>query len=373
MSASENDPSSSSHDLIVVGSGIVGAMTALFALQRHPTWRVLVVDRSMIGCGSTMYSAYMDFPYGPGPDKRAMAERSAQLYQQLRAQRSLAIRDLAMIGICAPERLEAVSHGLVGSPPGQPWSEANRAMLKRAIVGFTPPVGTVGITGLQAAVCTDQMLPETILRGLAADGRCMCLEGVEVSNVTRGAGQAGLEVRTRDGRRFDAARVALCLGPWLPGALQGIARATVPVRVKKVVALHIPIAPPLDAPLIYLFDDEAFLLPQPEKCRWLFSFRSEEWDCLPEVSSLQISTSDWARATSILRRYLPTGAGLELGGRVFCDAYTATGEPLVQLLPELPGCVVAGAGSGSGFRLAPAIAERAVALLSEGVQLKGTP
>lgn len=372
MTASRPHEVRGRHDLIVLGGGIIGTMTALFALQRHPGWRVLVIDRSLIGTGASMYSAYMDFPFGPSAEKRAMAERSALLYERLRAQMALPIRDLAMLGICSPEKLETVCKGLVGAPRGEPWTDRSKKMLSEAIPGFVAPSGTVAIPGLRAALCTDRALPETIAAELTMDGRGTCLEGVEVTSVA--PGRDGLEVKTRDDRSFETPRVAVCLGPWLPGALQRLTRATAPVRVKKVVSLHVPIAPPEDAPLVYLFDDEAFLLPQPEQRRWLFSFRSEEWDCEPEVSKLHISALDWDRATTILGRYLPTSVGLELGGRVFCDAYTATGEPFIQPLQDLPGCVVAGGGSGSGFRLAPAIAERAVGLLSEdGARPKGTP
>jgi len=49
---------------------------------------------------------------------------------------------------------------------------------------------------------------------------------------------------------------------------------------------------------------------------------------------------------------------------VFCDAYTPTGEPLVERVPEAP-IVLAGAGSGAGFRLSPGLAHEALRLLTD--------
>jgi glycine/D-amino acid oxidase-like deaminating enzyme len=48
---------------------------------------------------------------------------------------------------------------------------------------------------------------------------------------------------------------------------------------------------------------------------------------------------------------------------VFCDAYTASRDPMIAAVPDHPGVAVIGGAGGSGVRLAPAMAERGLELL----------
>jgi glycine/D-amino acid oxidase-like deaminating enzyme len=182
------------------------------------------------------------------------------------------------------------------------------------------------------------------------------MEGAEVVRLSGSTGRYRLEVH--DGRTIDAARVALCVGPWLGGALAALTGRRAEVRNKKVVSLIVPGQPAPGAPVIYLFEHEAFLLPQPERRRWLFSFRSEEWDVAPELGALRLTADDLARAMRILALHFPAGVAGPLGARIFCDAYTESRDPMIAALPDHPGVVVIGGAGGSGVRLAPAMAER---------------
>lgn len=97
-----------------------------------------------------------------------------------------------------------------------------------------------------------------------------------------------------------------------------------------------------------------------QRQEWLYSFTSQEWDCAPEVSRLTITQKDRDLALSILNRYCPSFVRDCHGGRVFCDAYSQDRAPLVAQVPGMTNFVVAGAGSGSGYRLAPAIGIKAL-------------
>ena len=68
-------------------------------------------------------------------------------------------------------------------------------------------------------------------------------------------------------------------------------------------------------------------------------------------------------ARDCLRQYSPSLAAACHSGRVFCDAYSPDGEPVVRALDESGRIVFAGAANGSGYRLAPAIAAQATDLL----------
>ncbi|RKH51779.1 FAD-binding oxidoreductase [Corallococcus sp. AB050B] len=353
------------YDLVVVGAGIVGTLVALLAKRHHPGWRIALVDRSLMGHGATLYSAYLDVPLGSTPVRRMLTERSRVLYQQLRAELpDLPLRDLPAVFLTAAAREQERLDGLVRDAASAPRRVDAARALELAPPGFRAPEGAVVLGDVQAARCTAPTLVTTLARAFLSQPGSVCLEGVEIIRVTP-EGDGSQRLTAHDGRELKARRTALCLGPWLGSTRTALAGVSQHWRVKKIAALHVPIAPHPDAPVLYLLDDEAFLLPQPEHGRFLFSFRSEHWDCEPEVSTLRIDPPDQARARGILERYLDV-SGLELGGRVFCDAYSADTNPSVEPLAAVPGAFAVGGGAGSGFRLAPALAERAVHALEAG-------
>src|ERR1700722_4558390 len=68
------------YDLVVVGAGILGAVTAYLACFRNPKWRVLLIDRSRVASGATRYSAGLATVWGETTRKRTLAARSSALY-----------------------------------------------------------------------------------------------------------------------------------------------------------------------------------------------------------------------------------------------------------------------------------------------------
>lgn len=130
-------------------------------------------------------------------------------------------------------------------------------------------------------------------------------------------------------------------------------------RVKKVAALHFADRPDPGAPAVVFWDDDAFFLPFPERGYTLFSFFCDEWDCLPESASLSLTAEDREQGVTYVSRRNPDLAGRYCGGRAFCDAYPRDATPFVARngsgrLLAVGGC------SGSGIRVAPALADAAV-------------
>jgi glycine/D-amino acid oxidase-like deaminating enzyme len=351
------------YGLAVVGAGIAGAMTAVLAHRRHPDLEIVVIDRSIAGLGATAYSAFLGLPFGYTPAIRALTTRSIALYRELKAEiPALPIVEVPLVGVCAEGGLDVARARLTDPaaalPPPGPHGEGSVA-LSRAFPGFVVPSGHVVLDGLGATRCLGGIVQALVgvltAREQRPRARCAVMEGGEVVRISSDDG--GHRIELHDGRALAAERVALCVGPWLGSGLPQITGAGVEVRTKKVVSLLIPEDPPDDAPVIYLFEHEAFLMPQPEHRRWLFSFRSEEWDVAPSAA-LRLSRDDLARATAILDLHVPRGVPVPFGAQVFCDAYTPTRDPLVTGLAGHPGLVVIGGAGGSGVRLAPAMAER---------------
>jgi glycine/D-amino acid oxidase-like deaminating enzyme len=355
------------YDLVIIGGGIAGTMTAVLARRRHPELDLLVVDRSVPGLGATAYSACLDLPFGHTDAIRALTARSQALHRELRAAiPALPIVDLPLVGVCAAGGLDLARARL--TEPAPRLRDPRRGggagpAIDAAPDGFAVPADHAVLDGLRATRWTGPVL-DALVAALAAPAgaaRADVLEGAEVVRIAASAGRYRLDVH--DGRTIDAARVALCVGPWLGGALAALTGQRAEVRTKKVVSLIVPGQPAPGAPVIYLFEHEAFLLPQRERRRWLFSFRSEEWDVAPAPGALRLTADDLARATRILALHFPAGVAGPLGARVFCDAYTASRDPMIAAVPDHPGVAVIGGAGGSGVRLAPAMAERGLELL----------
>lgn len=342
------------YGLAVVGGGIAGVMTAVVARRRHPELAIAVLERSLLGLGATAYSAYLGLPFGHTSAIRALTTRSMAMYRELVAAiPALPVVELPLLGVCAASGIDAARARLT-VPDAAPRAPDARAL--PTLPGFAVPSGYAVLDGLTATRCRGGLI-EALAGALteAAPARCDLIEGAEVARIAPDAG--GHRLTLHDGRVVAAERVALCLGPWLGAAIEPLTGARLEVRTKKVVSLVIPGEPPDGAPVIYLFEHEAFVMPQPERRRWLFSFRSEEWDVAP-TGQLQLSADDLRRAMAILGLYVPRGIATPIGARVFCDAYTPTRDPILTALPGRPGLVVIGGAGGSGVRLAPAMAER---------------
>ncbi|MFD6875926.1 MULTISPECIES: hypothetical protein [unclassified Streptomyces] len=72
--------------------------------------------------------------------------------------------------------------------------------------------------------------------------------------------------------------------------------------------------------------------------------------------SSSLSSRHLAEARELLRRHAPGLRAAATSGRVFCDAYSSDGAPLIEPLDPEGRLVFAGASSGSGYRFAPATA-----------------
>jgi glycine/D-amino acid oxidase-like deaminating enzyme len=345
-------------DLVIAGAGIVGATTAYLAGQRQPEWRILLADRSLVGQGATQYSLGLYLGYGRTAAHRSLAVESEQFYRELKTVvPDVPIYDLPFYGVVNQARLSELLTGFT-TGDARPASAEEFEALRRIYPDLQLGAGQVLLTASAGGYAMPAAIAAVLVRRFTSSPRKECWEGTDVVDMRRIDGGYALQIA--DGRVIRTARVVVATGPWMIDGLGRAAAQSFGLRVKKIVACHLDRCPGPRDPIVFFFDEDAFLLPAYERRQWLFSFTSLEWDCKPEISQLKINDADRSAAQSILERYCPSFAQHYNGGRVFCDGYSTDRVPLTAQIPELPDVVFAGGCSGSGYRLAPGIAKAAL-------------
>jgi glycine/D-amino acid oxidase-like deaminating enzyme len=347
-------------DLAIVGAGIVGAAAAYLTGKARPDWRVLLLDRSFVGDGATRYSAALDLPFTRSLAQKALVEESVRFYQALKLENpELPLHEIgAAVAVPAAE-VQRVKESFVDQL--QPAGADELAQLENAYGTLTLPPDYVVLAGNNTRYARASEIAVSLVQYTCKHHNLECWEGTEVIDIRQENDNP--QLICADGREVVARRVLAAVGPWMTnGPLADFSRGCA-VRIKKVAALHVDVPAPRGTPVLYFAKEDAFLLPVHEEGRLILSFTSEEWDCPPEISRLRISARDRAIALSVLERYCPGLIRHCQGGRVFCDAYSKDRVPLIVPVPDRKNFVVAGACSGSGFRLAPGMARQALALL----------
>ncbi|MEW2065618.1 FAD-dependent oxidoreductase [Streptomyces sp. NPDC007346] len=349
------------YDVAVVGGGVLGLTIAQEIVSRAPHARVVVLERDAVGSGASRRSAGLHFPRGSTARLRAMAAHSQERYAALKAARpELPVRGLGMTvvaPVAARARLEEVYLPQARLRP-VPEVAGKTALL---------PEGMAAWEGDGCQYADVPALTQLLARDLRRATELR--EGVEVTAVTPGAGSVELTLGT--GGKLRAGHVVLAPGPWLAAPAWKDLVSPLGARVKKVVALHIEVPPTADDRAVVFQDEDAFLLPYHERGHWLFSYTCEEWDVAPDTVAASLTPADRDAALTVLARYAPHLIEHCVSGRVFCDAYGPGLEPLVRPLTADGRVVFAGAASGSGYRLAPAIAAETAHLLPVPSPRKG--
>jgi glycine/D-amino acid oxidase-like deaminating enzyme len=347
------------YDLAVVGTGIIGTMTAYRAVLRHPHWRVLVVGAGAPGSGATGMSAGFDIPSGRDARQFALASRSTSFYRELAAHHpELARRAVDVCWLVDESGQAALARTLHGSPP-VPAGEQMEQRLSDVFPGFTKGLGKSLLISEPGAHAEPAQLAAVLLDQVRSLPGNAVWHGFTVRDIRRGG--TSLDIRSYDGTSVTVRRAVIATGPWaLDGPYGDVARAH-GIRLKKVAAFHIPVASPPGAPALVFEDEDAFLLPQPDQRRWLFSFTSADWDCHPHSPKMRLGPHDRELALGILDRHVPGFSPLIAGGQVHCDGYAPDRLPVV-VSADGPAVLAVG-GAGSGYRLAPAIAEDVLDLL----------
>lgn len=341
--------------IAVVGAGIAGCLIARELVARDQEATVTVLDRDLIGSGVTRRSAGVSLVKGGTPRTRRMSAFSHGYYAALRAGNP---------GL----PIYPVGARVILPGPGDP---AGAGYLPEHTASALTLAGQLGeqlrlpagsrVWLLGGCHYADVSVLAQVIATLARP-RVRFAEAVKVTELS--ADESGVTLSCGSGERLRADQVVLAPGPWLAEPAWADLLAPLKLRVKKIVAMHLERPPRPDDELIMFDAEDAFLLPVSHRGHWLFSYTRLEWDVDPNAPAEGLSPADVEAARETLRPYSPALADTCVSGRVCCDAYSPSHEPVVTTLEGTNGRVIfAGAANGSGYRLGPAIAREAVHLL----------
>ena len=346
---------------VIVGAGIIGSLTAHEILSRSPGAAVTVFDRDTVGSGASRRSAGLHFPRGATSRVRGMAGYSENFYRVLKGKHpALPIYPLPQTSIVAsPDLVAAMRQTYLG----RAGITAIEQLPNRDVQA---PAGA-SLWQIEGCHQADVYgVSQAVARQLRS--RVSFREGLQVLDLQ--SSDSGVLLQLGSGETLRADQLVLAPGPWLYAPAWRELLEPLAIRVKKIVALHVEQVPTEDDRAVIFHDEDAYLIPVLNRGHWLFSFTCQEWDVDPDLLLDGLSAANLDEARECLRRYSPTLAARCTSGRVFCDAYSATGEPLIQALDPAGRIVFAGGANGSGYRLAPAIASEAVDLLRLPVELR---
>ena len=340
--------------IAVVGAGIIGSLAAREIVASRPMAQVFLIDRGMVGLGASQRSAGVHIPIGKTERTRSMAAFSEHYYAQLAAAApSLIFHALDLYAVVSHEAVTAFRHTLVACSDASLTPPKCNGLLPWP-TGFT----TLPIPGCHYADVG------TLARFVARELRdhVSLLEGVAVEAIAEQRDGLDLMLGTKDTLLVD--KVVLAPGPWVHAAGWRELIEPLDLRVKKIVAFHLD-DPITEQPAAVLFPEEdAFIIPMPDRGHWLYSYTCPEWDVVPDGVNGGVSDLNLREGRAVLQRYAPEPAPAIRSGRVFCDAYSPTREPVVATVGKGGRVIFAGAANGSGYRLAPAIAAEVAQLLN---------
>lgn len=354
---------SESYDLAVVGAGILGLTSALAAAIANPGHRLLVVDAAHgPAAGASGSSAGLCFPIARTHGHAELVDVSQRAHRGIHRQLGGSwLTEVPIIHAIGRDRGEEFRSAL-----RSPAREVG-AKLVESMFHLEPDADIVYLLDDgHTFACDAAAMCLGIARLLEERGSHLAWD-LCISTVTNNpSARPEWRLEATQGETFAARTVVLAAGPWpLPtircggDLVQPDAQAA--TRRKRVSA-GISNAYLADAAL-HMVEQDVFVLPRESEGRSIVSFRRELWDVSVSEIGDPWDGDDERALFEQAGRLLPEVVSGIVGGLSHADLYAPGRLPLVESLA--PGLVAVRGGSGSGVRLAPALACLALAALGE--------
>ena len=264
----------------IVGGGIIGLTTAEVIRRRFVDAEINIFDQDMIGRGASSYSVGLSFPFARSQQVRDLIhpldEDWPELLMGVDNVQEL-YRPLSFVGLSGKGRsAETLSGFLPGAAQNEDIAPSFREHLGfgNANFGFETVSAADCFWGDVGNIC------QVIAKRLRQSPNVSLYEATEIVNLNANASRPVFRDQRGAMHEFDF--VVIAIGPYtFSGPFSGMSDL-LGLRTKRIVALHIDSPPPSDAPIVFYHDADAFILPQPEARRWLYSFTCDDWDVQPD-------------------------------------------------------------------------------------------
>lgn len=340
-------------DLLIIGGGIIGAMTAALAIIRQPGISMAIIDKNLAGLGATAYSAALSTPLAKSMISQDLINCSKAVIQEIEREIKLSLITMPAIYAVDEQNLDRFYNLYIGSDLKIIDDSFIRTSLGN--IHVSPNKKLLLSESDAHSVNLGDLLNKIYL--FLRQNSCVVYESCKVCDIiTKENGSTVV----CDHLQLSANKIIISIGPWAYNShLRKHSNQSFPN--KKITALHLNQLPEAQDPIIVSVDDDAFLLPLHARGHWLFSIRSNEWDVSPE-DEMKISNNDLIIARNTLDKFNLDLDSLFIGGRVFCDSYSDNKELSLDNINKNT-LMVSGA-SGSGYRFSYGIADKILKMIN---------
>ena len=357
------------YDVAVVGAGVFGAWTAWHLRQAGLSVALLDAhgaanSRSSSGGESRL----IRMGYGPDALYTRWSQRSLKLWKQLfrRIRRPL-FHQTGVLWLASPRDTYTAQNFAVLMRAGIPVERLSRAEIRRRFPQFS-------LTDVSWALFepgSGVLMARQAVQALVAEGVGQGID-YRADGVLPPAGSGRLKsVKTTSGERLSAAAFVFACGPWLPELFPRVLGNRIFPTRQEVFFFGAPpgsrqfAAPPMPGWLHH--GDEVYGVGDLENRGVKLAFDLHGPAFRPETGSREVSAEGLRAIRRYLARRLP---GLKdaplVESRVCQYENTANGDFLIDSHPAYDNVLLAGGGSGHGFKHGPALGEYVARLLTRG-------
>ena len=356
------------YDVVVIGSGLVGASTAN-ALMRRGAGRVLLLERSHPGAGDSGLTFGMVRRHYTNPVLIRMSMAGTEILRNWDEEVGVGTSAYAPTGylLPVPERLLDACRGNVERQQGLGLD--TRLITPDEIAAVEPLLALDGVAAAayepDGGICDSRLMIAGWLMDALARGLELRQEADVAEILMDGDRTTG--VRLANGERIDAGQVVVATGCWAPELLRGIWE--VPFTLVRIQVAVLRLAPGQVPPAAVTSDAVSNVVVRPANGRdvWVVAYMPDT----PEIAvrddcQLPLLEGYDAAIRGPLGERFPSLAAAPLVGG-WGGAYDATPDwhPLVGRVPGTDGLLICAGWSGHGLKSTPA-AGRVMADLALG-------
>jgi len=342
----------SGHTYVVIGGGIVGLTSAAQLLRSDEVRRVVLVEKTAPLNGISGQAGAGDLPIFWSERHSDLIDRSWAHHHGRTSADGRTRHPVAWNGFDADESVSILG----GTVPVDEAPNELSGPLRRDV----HPDRLPHVTASWAYRISPRTLGAALLRDLGRDPRFSLVIGGAADTIPT---REGVSVRMDDGSDIAADGAIVAVGPWVIHSDNSWASAArqLGVRTKRVFGLRAQLECGRRGVTAFADAEQAiFILPTSRPDEIAMSVRHAEWDVEAGPGELPAEVRD--RGVDALRRLTTWGPVADIRPRVHVDTYTPDSAPHV-VNASSDRVVLITATHGSGIRLAPALAEDAVALL----------